>query len=137
MRFVDVNSVREREPYLLTTYWSESTQSSSWFWWTGLAPWGVEFPFPGSLTSTFLERRQRASRAVLTLQSTRDAPRRCAESGYTPTGVLTQETVDLPLSCLHGNRRFAFELSPEDVRRQRTRRAVLTAQSTTCAHLPV
>ena len=21
--------------------------------WTGLAPWGVEFPFPGSLTSTF------------------------------------------------------------------------------------
>ena len=23
-------------------------------WWTGLAPWGFEFPFPGSLTSTFL-----------------------------------------------------------------------------------
>ena len=22
--------------------------------WAGLAPWGVEFPFPGSLTSTFL-----------------------------------------------------------------------------------
>ena len=22
--------------------------------WTGLAPWGTEFPFPGSLTSTFL-----------------------------------------------------------------------------------
>ena len=22
--------------------------------WTGLAPWKVEFPFPGSLTSTFL-----------------------------------------------------------------------------------
>jgi len=22
--------------------------------WTGLAPWGFEFPFPGSLTSTFL-----------------------------------------------------------------------------------
>ena len=22
--------------------------------WTGLAPWEVEFPFPGSLTSTFL-----------------------------------------------------------------------------------
>ena len=24
------------------------------FWWTGLAPWGFEFPFPGSLISTFL-----------------------------------------------------------------------------------
>ena len=23
--------------------------------WTGLAPWGFEFPFPDSLTSTFLE----------------------------------------------------------------------------------
>jgi len=23
-------------------------------WWTGLAPWKFEFPFPGSLTSTFL-----------------------------------------------------------------------------------
>ena len=23
-------------------------------WWTGLAPWELEFPFPGSLTSTFL-----------------------------------------------------------------------------------
>ena len=25
--------------------------------WTGPAPWGVEFPFPGSLTSTFLDGR--------------------------------------------------------------------------------
>ena len=24
--------------------------------WTGLAPWEFEFPFPGSLTSTFLSR---------------------------------------------------------------------------------
>ena len=24
--------------------------------WTGLAPWGFEFPFPGSLTSTFRHR---------------------------------------------------------------------------------
>ena len=23
-------------------------------WWTGLAPWGFEFPFPGSLISAFL-----------------------------------------------------------------------------------
>jgi hypothetical protein len=25
------------------------------FWWTGLAPWEFEFPFPGSLISTFLD----------------------------------------------------------------------------------
>jgi len=25
--------------------------------WTGLAPWEFEFPFPGSLTSTFQTRR--------------------------------------------------------------------------------
>ena len=25
------------------------------FWLTGLAPWELEFPFPGSLISTFLE----------------------------------------------------------------------------------
>ena len=24
-------------------------------WWTGLAPWEFEFPFPGSLLSTFLD----------------------------------------------------------------------------------
>ena len=24
--------------------------------WTGLAPWEIEFPFPGNLTSTFLAR---------------------------------------------------------------------------------
>jgi len=24
-------------------------------WWTGLAPWEFEFPFPGSLISTFLD----------------------------------------------------------------------------------
>ena len=25
-------------------------------WWTGLAPWEFEFPFPGSLTFAFLAR---------------------------------------------------------------------------------
>jgi len=30
--------------------------------WTGLAPWEFEFPFPGSLTSTFLGRRAAKSR---------------------------------------------------------------------------
>jgi len=27
-------------------------------WWTGLAPWEFESPFPGSLTSTFLRRTE-------------------------------------------------------------------------------
>ena len=26
--------------------------------WTGLAPWGFEFPFPGSLTSTLLKQSE-------------------------------------------------------------------------------
>ena len=30
-------------------------------WWTGLAPWEFEFPFPGSLTSTFLSLTSRAA----------------------------------------------------------------------------
>ena len=29
-------------------------------WWTGLAPWEFEFPFPGSLTSTFQHTRDLA-----------------------------------------------------------------------------
>ena len=45
---------------LLTTYWSGSTSSClRCFWWTGLAPWEFEFPFPGSLISTFLGGRSR------------------------------------------------------------------------------
>jgi len=32
--------------------------------WTGLAPWGFEFPFPGSLTSTFLGLLPHASHAA-------------------------------------------------------------------------
>jgi len=31
--------------------------------WTGLAPWKFEFPFPGTLTSTFLERLRELDRA--------------------------------------------------------------------------
>jgi len=44
---------RERASSLLTTYWSESTIIVM-IRWTGLAPWEFEFPFPGSLASTFL-----------------------------------------------------------------------------------
>ena len=44
---------RKRESSLLMTHWSESTSSSEWFCQSGLAPWELEFPFPGSLISTF------------------------------------------------------------------------------------
>jgi hypothetical protein len=39
-------------------------------WWTGLAPWEFEFPFPGGLISTFLKRAPRAplSRCQVKLQ---------------------------------------------------------------------
>ena len=37
--------------------------------WTGLAPWEFEFPFPGSLTSTFLRQRPKASTVNPTGQS--------------------------------------------------------------------
>ena len=33
-------------------------------WWTGLASWDFEFPFPGGLASTFLGMRLVSSRAV-------------------------------------------------------------------------
>ena len=34
----------QRETFLLTTYWPESSQSSRWFEETGLAPWEFELP---------------------------------------------------------------------------------------------
>ena len=53
----------QRESSLLTTYWSGSTSSClRCFWWTGLAPWEFEFPFPCSLVSTFLETQYRRNR---------------------------------------------------------------------------
>ena len=47
-------------------------------WWTGLAPWDFEFPFPGSLTSTFLDQ-------VSNLSAT---PRRCHSSPFGGGGAL-------------------------------------------------
>ena len=46
-----VAPLAERESSLLTIYWSECTMIR----WTGLGPWESEFPFTGSLTSTFLQ----------------------------------------------------------------------------------
>ena len=38
-------------------------------WWTGLAPWEFEFPFPGSLTSTFLDSTHTSTTVELTGQA--------------------------------------------------------------------
>jgi len=57
---------------VLTTYWSESTIIVM-IRWTGLAPWEFEFPFSGSLTSTFLARR--ASDPGRLRRATRRTPR--------------------------------------------------------------
>jgi len=40
--------------------------------WTGLAPWGFEFPFPGSLLSTFLGIRQYSAGISATLRVFRE-----------------------------------------------------------------
>ena len=64
----------ERENSLLTTNLSGSTSSClRCFWWTGLAPWEFEFPFPCSLISschrhTYTHRPDR----VISSVSTRD-----------------------------------------------------------------
>ena len=43
-------------------------------WWTGLAPWKFQFPFPGSLTSTFLARAGRQlTRPQVPLPTEREA----------------------------------------------------------------
>ena len=49
------NTLEERESSLLTTYWSEIHFIIVMIKRTGLAPWGFEFPFPGSFTSAFLK----------------------------------------------------------------------------------
>ena len=43
--------------------------------WTGLAPWELEFPFPGSLTSTFLEPAPALPTPPQTTVKTRFAPK--------------------------------------------------------------
>ena len=44
--------------------------------WTGLAPWDLEFPFPGSLTSTFLVSPWPAAPGYLDPYFRRDSPRK-------------------------------------------------------------
>ena len=43
--------------------------------WTGLAPWESEFPFPGSLTSTFLAQVEHLVRLMREVQRDREAAR--------------------------------------------------------------
>ena len=45
----------KREGSLLISYWIRIHLIIVMIWWTGLAPWEIEFPFPGSLISTFLD----------------------------------------------------------------------------------
>jgi len=57
------------------------------FWWTVLAPWELEFPFPGSLISTFLESgplsASSRSRATPQLQGRCVLPCKCSRKSYT------------------------------------------------------
>ena len=46
-------STRERE-FFLDNPLVRIYFISEMIWWTGLAPWEFEFPFPGSIISTFL-----------------------------------------------------------------------------------
>jgi len=48
------------------------------FRWTGLAPWDFEFPFPGSLTSTFLRGLDTLEEDLGAWLSGRTAPNRAA-----------------------------------------------------------
>ena len=52
-------------------------------WWTGLAPWVFEFPFPGSLTSTFLGRDTSAYKSRLAFSSDRVSI--CTSDGDRPS----------------------------------------------------
>ena len=56
-------------------------------WWTGLAPWEFEFPFPGSLTSSFLPARKGVS------------------SGKTSSSALLTDCEHPKYSWCHGPRR--------------------------------
>jgi hypothetical protein len=71
-------------------------------WWTGLAPWEFESPFPGSLISTFriLRRGRDRAGAVAGSLPARTALRQ--DAGARRPGRKThetQETRDLNLSC--------------------------------------
>ena len=59
--------------------------------WTGLAPWEFESPFPGELTSTFLEFRGRAERFSASIKIQRDGTKQKNGGNLfvseTPTGV--------------------------------------------------
>ena len=52
--------------------------------WTGLAPWEFEFPFPGSLTSTFLQVAQKYSTEVEEIMSNRENKGKLIHKVYEP-----------------------------------------------------
>ena len=72
-------------------------------WWTGLAPWEFEFPFPGSLTSTFQEggaRLRRTDRVVEALS--RKSVILCKATPVILHGVVSPELSKKMLSMLGG-----------------------------------
>ena len=60
--------------------------------WTGLAPWEFEFPFPGSLTSTFRRRGGRVSQNVSSTQRINNP------EGLTLTALQVSLSLSLSLS---------------------------------------
>ena len=72
--------------------------------WTGLAPWEFGFPFPGSLTSTFLEA------LVFVLDLLLNLRRLNAVSGFiTHSKVVAQLTLLVAITVLHRSCSVAAE----------------------------
>ena len=74
------NTLRERE-FLIENQVARIHFIVEMFWWTGLAPWELEFPLPGSLTSTVLHTSKLIRQTFLPGGSRRPAAAaRCAEA---------------------------------------------------------
>ena len=68
-------------------------------WWTGLAPWEFEFPFPGSLTSIYMPRGQRTlapSRPPNTATSALRRPESARNEGTTGPTPLSKAVLPNP-----------------------------------------
>ena len=72
--------------------------------WTGLAPWEFEFPFPGSLTYTFLASQTRAGSSGSSKAST----------SRPPSQVPSSPNSRLPHEAIHANRFISQSLDYAD-----------------------
>ena len=90
----------ERGSSLLTTYWSGSISSHlRCFWWTGLAPWQFEFPFSGSLISTFLAHLSHTM-CRLNRFSKANSPTPGLPLGWPPVPLLLRQQSEFPALTL-------------------------------------